>query len=85
MAPVAGGITNGQKHRFIQSACLVKCLVTPWVPVDGVMGVLQQVGRIFIYKTIRKKRIALLVDQACSQGKFLGDYSGCIRNQLIIF
>ena len=48
MAPVAGGITDGQKDRFVLLAGKLKCFFRPGVPVDRVMGMLQKIGAFFI-------------------------------------
>ena len=43
MAPVAGGITDREKDRFVLLGGFVERLRAPRIPVDGVVGVLQQV------------------------------------------
>jgi hypothetical protein len=45
---VTGGIADGQKYRFVLRPRFVKRLVTPWVPVDGVVGVLEEIGGFFV-------------------------------------
>jgi hypothetical protein len=47
VAPVAGGIANRKKYRFIFGFGFYKRFLTPGIPVDGVVFVLQQVGRFF--------------------------------------
>jgi len=44
VAPVARGIANGEEERPILGACPFEGLVTPRVPVHGVVGMLQEVG-----------------------------------------
>jgi hypothetical protein len=40
MAPVAGGIANGEEDGLVFAASLVESQVAPGIPVDGIMGVL---------------------------------------------
>ena len=44
VAPVAGGISDRQKHRPPQTPRLRERLVAPRIPVDGIVRVLEQVG-----------------------------------------
>jgi len=48
MTPVAGGITNGKKDRFVLLTGKLKCLFGPGVPVDRVMGMLQKIWTFFV-------------------------------------
>jgi hypothetical protein len=59
MTPVAGGITNGKKDRFVLLAGKVKCLFRPGVPVDRVMGMLQKIRTFFMYELIGSHRLLL--------------------------
>ena len=45
MTPVAGGVSNGQDDRHVPALGLRECLVTPFVPVNRVVLMLEQVRR----------------------------------------
>jgi hypothetical protein len=44
VAPMAGRISNGEKNGLSQRASVSQCLSAPNPPMDGIIGVLQQVG-----------------------------------------
>ena len=44
MAPMACGITDAQQDRFVLAPSALQRLLTPGIPVHGIIGVLQQVG-----------------------------------------
>ena len=44
VAPVAGGVTDRHEERQAPAAGLGERLVAPGVPVDGIVGVLQEIG-----------------------------------------
>ena len=44
VAPVAGGVAYGKEDRFVQPGRLLEGFGSPGAPVDGVAGMLQQVG-----------------------------------------
>jgi hypothetical protein len=48
MAPVAGGITDGQKYGFVFLSCPHESIIPPWIPVYRVMGMLEEIGGFFI-------------------------------------
>ena len=52
VAPVAGGVADGDEHRFVFSAGLGPGVVAPGEPVDGVVRVLQQVGRCLLGEAV---------------------------------
>ena len=56
MAPVAGGVTDGEKDGLVLPAGLLKGLRPPGIPVHRVLRVLQQVGRALVCKMIRHGR-----------------------------
>ena len=56
VAPVAGAVANGEEDGLVLLAGLREGLVAPGVPVDGVLGVLQEVGAGFARKTVRHRR-----------------------------
>ena len=43
VAPVAGGVADGQQDRLVLGPRLLKGLRSPGIPVDGVVGVLDQI------------------------------------------
>lgn len=43
MTPVASGIANGEKNRFVLAPRPFKRSLTPGQPMDWVLGVLQQI------------------------------------------
>ena len=45
VAPVAGGIADREKDRFLLSARPLKCLLTPRIPLHWITRMLKQVGR----------------------------------------
>ena len=47
VAPVAGGIADGEEDGLVFAASLVESLVAPGIPVDWIMGVLLKVGALF--------------------------------------
>ena len=47
VAPVAGGVADGKKDRFIFGAGPGEGFFTPWKPIDGVVSVLQKVRALF--------------------------------------
>ncbi len=47
MAPVAGGITYGQKNGFVFFSRLVKRLFSPGIPIHRIMGVLEKIWAFF--------------------------------------
>jgi hypothetical protein len=44
VAPVTGGITNGQKYGLIFLPGLLKRLICPGIPIHGIVSMLQQIG-----------------------------------------
>ena len=53
VAPVAGGVPHRQEHQPVLAARPLEGGVTPRVPLDRVVGVLQQVGALFVEQTVR--------------------------------
>jgi hypothetical protein len=43
MTPMARGVAYGQKHRFFLGPGLLKGILAPGVPINGIIGVLQKV------------------------------------------
>jgi hypothetical protein len=54
---MAGGIANAQENWNIPSAGFFESFFTPWVPVNRVVGVLKQVGRIRVLQSIGHRSI----------------------------
>ena len=52
MAPMTGGVSNREKHRFVFFPGFVKGFVTPWVPVYGIIGVLEEIRTFLIKQTV---------------------------------
>lgn len=48
MSPMASGIADGEEYGFVFGGGFGKGGVAPWHPVDGVVGVLEQVGGFFV-------------------------------------
>ena len=44
MAPVAGGIADGEENRLVLTQRLLESLGAPWIPVDRIARMLQEVG-----------------------------------------
>ena len=58
MAPVAGGVPYGEQDRFIFSTCPGERLIAPRIPVDRVVGMLQQVRTGLGRKAVWRHRTA---------------------------
>ena len=43
VAPVAGGVADAQQNRLVFALCFLERIGSPGKPIDGVLGVLQQV------------------------------------------
>jgi hypothetical protein len=52
VAPVAGGISDGQKNRLVFSFCSFKGFFIPGIPIYRVCGMLQQIRAGFVYQAI---------------------------------
>ena len=57
VAPVAGGIADGEEDGLVLPVRLLKCLLPPGIPVHGVFRVLTQVGRFFVFQSIAHVRL----------------------------
>ncbi len=49
MAPVAAAVTDREKDRFILSFCFLECFITPGIPVDRIVGMLLEIGGVFVF------------------------------------
>ena len=45
MAPVTGGVADGEEYRLILRGSQRERFFAPRHPIDGVVGVLQEIGR----------------------------------------
>ena len=52
VAPVAAAVADGEEHGFVLFAGCFEGFRAPWVPLDGVVGVHEQVGAGFAGKSI---------------------------------
>ncbi len=52
MAPVAGRVADRQEDQFPFLARFGKSLISPWIPVNRIMGMLEQVGALFIAESV---------------------------------
>ena len=52
MTPVAGGIADREEDRFILGTGLFERDIAPGIPIDGIGGVLEQVGAGFAGQAI---------------------------------
>ena len=52
VAPVARGVSDAEQYGDAAPAGLLECLVAPWVPVDGVFGVLEEVWACFFGESV---------------------------------
>ena len=52
MAPVAGGVANGEKDRLVFTLGALKGLISPWQPLHGIKGVLKKVGAFFVNQAV---------------------------------
>lgn len=53
MAPVACGVSHGEKNWFARALCFCECFVTPLKPVDRIISMLTEVWRRRRRKSIR--------------------------------
>ena len=52
MAPVAGGISDTYQHGLVFLSGFLDSFISPGIPVDRVVGVLEQVGTAFVNEFI---------------------------------
>ncbi len=52
MAPMAGGIADGQEDRFVQTLRLAEGLVSPGKPIHGIFGMLTKIWTFFLGQSI---------------------------------
>ena len=44
MAPMTAGIANADQYKFVFTPCLFPGRLRPRVPIDGIIGMLEEVG-----------------------------------------
>jgi hypothetical protein len=49
---MAGSIANAEEDGLVVPAGFLQCFGTPWVPVDRITGVLEQVGGAFVDQVV---------------------------------
>src|SRR5262245_26314615 len=54
VAPVTGSVTDRQEDGLLKVLCCFERFNAPRIPVNRVMGVLQQIGRLFVDQSICK-------------------------------
>lgn len=62
MAPMTGRVSDGEEYRFVFDSGFRECLIAPWVPVNWVVGVLQEVRGFFVYELVGVFMISHFVD-----------------------
>ena len=65
VTPVAGAVADAQKHGLVLPPGLVKRLAAPWIPVDRVFRMLQQVGTCLLLEMVAHARFPPRVLPAC--------------------
>jgi hypothetical protein len=53
VAPVATGVADAYKNRFILSLCFTESFLAPSKPVNRVVSVLKKVRALFVNKPVR--------------------------------
>jgi hypothetical protein len=53
VTPVTGGVADAQKDRFVLAPRSFKGLIAPRIPLDWIVGVLQQIRAGFVYEMVR--------------------------------
>jgi protease I len=59
MTPMARRVANGKKDRFVVGASPGKRFIAPGIPVDRIIGVLQQIGTALMRETIHRRIMSL--------------------------
>jgi len=44
MSPMTRRITNAYEHELILFPGFLQCLIAPWIPINGIVSVLEQIG-----------------------------------------
>src|SRR5690348_15894776 len=60
MAPVACAVANGEKDRLLFGFGFLERFLAPGEPINGIMGVLLEIGRSFERQTVHCDRTATL-------------------------
>ena len=59
VTPIATGVTNREKDRFVFTFCMFKRLGTPGIPLDRIVGVHQKIRTRLVQQSIRVGRLRL--------------------------
>jgi hypothetical protein len=59
VAPVAGGVADGEEDRLVFGQRPLERLLAPRIPVDGVVGVLEEVWACLLGQAVDPSRLAL--------------------------
>ena len=62
MAPMAGAVANAQQDGLVFCTGPLQRLLTPGVPVHGIVGVLQQVRALFVLQVIHSTELQKSID-----------------------
>ncbi len=76
VAPVAGGVTDREQDRHVPPPRLREGLGTPFVPGDGIVGVLQQIGARGPGEPVRHGRLPALVGRGRPLPAHHSSYAG---------
>ena len=52
VTPVAGGVTDAEEDRFVGRFGKGEGFFPPWIPIDGVVGVLEEIWACFVRMVI---------------------------------
>src|SRR5579862_5070165 len=60
VTPVTGAVPNRKKNRLVLRTRSLECFRSPWIPIDGIVRVLKEIGRGFSREAIGVHGIILL-------------------------
>jgi hypothetical protein len=52
MTPMAGGVTDGEEDRLVFLFRFFKGLIAPREPIDRIIGMLEQIGALFVDQSV---------------------------------
>jgi hypothetical protein len=65
MTPMAGRVTDGQEDWLVFVPCFLQSLLSPGIPVNGIIGVLEQIGAGLVLKFVGHKKDLWLIGLIC--------------------
>ena len=65
VAPVAGAVADGEEERAVELAGAGDGLLAPGIPIDGVVGVLAQVGAALLREAVGEARLCHRIGSRC--------------------